>query len=133
MYSTSSASEQDPPARPTAAQRRRPGAERAHRAQSRLFHKIGSDIVSGRYQVGDMLATEVEAKSDHNVSRGVYREALLALAAKGLVRSKTKTGTCVTDSSHWTMLDAHVLQWLQSVSKGSRLAIELLELCRFVE
>lgn len=129
------ASEQDKELRSTSLDEcePRPGAIRGHGQQSYLVQKLGAEIVAGRYQVGDLLATELTAKADLNVSRGVYRESIRALAAKGLVRSKTKVGTCVTDASQWTLLDPHVLRWLQSAEKGSRLAIELLELCRNIE
>jgi DNA-binding FadR family transcriptional regulator len=46
-------------------------------------------------------------------SRGVVREAIKVLAAKGLVVSRPKTGTRVRPPESWNLLDPDVLAWQQ--------------------
>jgi len=45
------------------------------------------------------------------VSRTALREALKALAAKGLIESKTKVGTRVLPEKNWNMFDADLMGW----------------------
>lgn len=76
-----------------------------------VAHRIGTAIVSGRCPPGTLLEGEIEASGKLAVSRSVYREALRALCAKGLVESRTRTGTRVTPRSKWRLLDPEVLGW----------------------
>lgn len=87
--------------------RDRPG-ERLHGAIAR---KLGVAIVSGAYKPGDVLDNEVESSEQLHVSRSAYREALRMLAAKGLVESRPKAGTRVTDQRRWSLLDPQVMAW----------------------
>ena len=74
----------------------------------RIVHTIGRRIVSGEIKPGEQLPpTRVRA------SRGVIREAIKVLAAKGLVVSRPKTGTRVRPPETWNLLDPDVLAWRQ--------------------
>jgi DNA-binding FadR family transcriptional regulator len=75
----------------------------------RIVHAIGRRIVSGEIQPGEQLPPP----SGVRVSRGVVREAVKVLAAKGLVVSRPKTGTRVRPPEHWNLLDLDVLAWRQ--------------------
>jgi DNA-binding FadR family transcriptional regulator len=75
----------------------------------RLVHSIGRRIVSGEIQPGEQLPTPARVRA----SRGVVREAVKVLAAKGLVISRPKTGTRVRPPEAWNLLDADVLAWQQ--------------------
>ena len=72
---------------------------------------IGRDIVNGKYAVGEILPFEEEFVEKLDVGRGVIREALRVLAAKGLVETRPKRGTQVLPSSMWQLLDPEILFW----------------------
>jgi DNA-binding FadR family transcriptional regulator len=75
----------------------------------RIVHAIGLRIVRGEIQPGEQLPTPAHVRA----SRGVVREAVKVLAAKGLVVSRPKTGTRVRPRESWNLLDPDVLAWRQ--------------------
>lgn len=82
------------------------------RLHSSIARDLGLRIVSGRYRPGHVLAGEIEASGQLKVSRSAYREAVRMLAAKGLVQSRTRTGTRVSAVEQWHLLDPDVLAWV---------------------
>jgi DNA-binding FadR family transcriptional regulator len=82
------------------------------RLHSSIARDLGMRIVSGRYRPGQVLAGEIEASGQLKVSRSAYREAVRMLAAKGLVQSRTRTGTRVSAVEQWHLLDPDVLTWV---------------------
>ena len=90
-------------------------------------------IVSGRYRPGDILNGEVDASDRLRVSRGAYREAVRILAAKGLVESRPKVGTRISQPERWHLLDPDVLSWIFEFEPDDRLLNGLFELRRIVE
>ena len=66
------------------------------RLHGSIARDIGVMIVSGRYRPGHVLDGEVEASEQRKVSRTAYREAVRILAAKGLVHSRPRVGTRVS-------------------------------------
>lgn len=89
----------------------RPG-RKALRLHAAIARDLGQSIVSGRYRPGHVLAGEIEASGQLKVSRSAYREAVRMLAAKGLVQSRTRTGTRVSAVEQWHLLDPDVLAWV---------------------
>jgi DNA-binding FadR family transcriptional regulator len=75
----------------------------------RIVHSIGRRIVTGEIRPGEQLPTPARVRA----SRGVVREAVKVLAAKGLVVSRPKTGTRVRPPESWNLLDPDVLAWRQ--------------------
>jgi DNA-binding FadR family transcriptional regulator len=75
----------------------------------RIVHAIGRRIVTGEIRPGEQLPTPARVRA----SRGVVREAVKVLAAKGLVVSRPKTGTRVRPPESWNLLDPDVLAWRQ--------------------
>ena len=75
----------------------------------RIVHEIGRRIVSGRIAPGERLPSHAHL----GASRGVFREAIKVLAAKGLVVSRPKTGTRVRPTDAWSLLDPDVFAWRQ--------------------
>jgi DNA-binding FadR family transcriptional regulator len=75
----------------------------------RIVHAIGRSIVSGRIRPGEQLPPPAHVRA----SRGVVREAIKVLAAKGLVASRPRTGTRVRPRASWNLLDPDVLAWQQ--------------------
>jgi Transcriptional regulators len=82
------------------------------RLHSSIARDLGLRIVSGRYRPGHVLTGEIEASGRLKVSRSAYREAVRMLAAKGLVQSRTRTGTRVSSVEQWHLLDPDVLTWV---------------------
>ncbi len=82
------------------------------RLHGALAHRLGVDILNGVYPSGDILPNEIESSSTLAISRSAYREAIRILAAKGMVESRPKTGTRVTERARWNLLDPEVLGWM---------------------
>jgi DNA-binding FadR family transcriptional regulator len=81
----------------------------------RVVHTVGRRIVTGKIQPGEQLPTPAGV----HAGRGVIREAVKVLAAKGLVVSRPKTGTRVRPPEHWNLLDPDVLAWrLEGLPRG---------------
>jgi DNA-binding FadR family transcriptional regulator len=98
-----------------------------------IARDLGVKIVSGKLQPGTILEGEIAASGQRKVSRSAYREAVRILVAKGLVRSKPKTGTCVNQRRDWHLLDPDVLSWIFQVEPDYGLLVNLFELRRVVE
>ena len=75
--------------------------EREETLASRVAGQMESLIVQQRLQPGDRLPAERELAHQFGVSRTVVREAVRALAARGLLEVKAGSGTLVrTPSAH---------------------------------
>lgn len=81
------------------------------RLHGTLAQRLGIDILKGTYAPGETLPNEIESSSALEISRSAYREAIRILAAKGMVESRPKAGTRVTEKSRWNILDPEVLRW----------------------
>lgn len=103
------------------------------RIPGKIAAEIGCKIVSGRLKPGCLLDGEIEASGDRNVSRSAYREAIRILVAKGLVQSRPKIGTRVTETSQWHLLDPDVLSWIFVREPPRDLLVSLFELRKLVE
>ncbi len=110
--------------------RRKAGKERLHGS---IAHQLGVEIVSGRHQPGDILSNEIEFSERLQVSRSAYREAVRILAAKGLVESRPRVGTRVTEMNRWNLLDPDVLAWFFEAEPARALVEGLFELRMIVE
>ncbi len=87
-----------------------PGSQgRLHGA---MAHRLGVEILKGIYPSGSVLPNEVDNSESLHISRSAYREAIRILAAKGMVESRPKLGTRVTERSRWNILDPEVLGWM---------------------
>jgi len=110
---------------------------RARRKSLRLHGTIARDlgvlIVSGRYKPGELLNGEIAASDRLHVSRGAYREAVRILAAKGLVESRPKVGTRISQPERWHLLDPDVLSWIFEFEPDDALLNGLFELRKIVE
>jgi len=92
-----------------------PGAserKRSLRLHGKIARDLGVRIVSGQLDPGRILNGEIEASAQLQVSRTAYREAMRILTAKGLVESRPKLGTRVSDPKRWHLLDPDVLGWM---------------------
>jgi DNA-binding FadR family transcriptional regulator len=103
------------------------------RIHGSIARNLGVAIVSGQYQPGDILNNEIDSSEQLQVSRSAYREAIRILAAKGLVESRPKTGTRVTERNRWSLLDPEVLAWFFESEPSEEFLKGLYELRMIVE
>jgi DNA-binding FadR family transcriptional regulator len=110
------------------------GGVQSLRLHGTIARDLGVRIVSGRIRPGSMLNGEIEASERLNVSRTAYREAVRILAAKGMVESRPKFGTRVSEPRRWHLLDPDVLSWIFSADQpDERLLEALFELRTIIE
>ncbi|MFZ2995198.1 FadR/GntR family transcriptional regulator [Sphingobium sp.] len=103
------------------------------RLHGAIAHKLGTAILSGQYQPGDVLSGEVAFAEELEVSRSAYREAVQVLTAKGLVESRPKAGTRVLPRTRWNLLDPDVLAWAFAGEPDIQFIRDLFELRAIVE
>jgi DNA-binding FadR family transcriptional regulator len=108
-------------------------AGRQLRIHGTIARDLGTQIVSGKLAPGELLEGEIAASDQLRVSRTAYREAIRILAAKGLVESRPKTGTRVSATKNWHLLDPDVLSWIFQNEPDAHLLADLFELRRIVE
>lgn len=87
------------------------GADKALSTHDQIARTLGMEILSGVHAPGANLPHEADLLSRFAVSRTLLREVIKTLTAKGLVISKTRVGTRVTDPVNWNYFDAEVLAW----------------------
>ncbi|MGN6376761.1 MAG: FadR/GntR family transcriptional regulator [Sphingomonas sp.] len=103
------------------------------RLHGAIAHKLGTQILSGKYLPGDILPGEVSFAGELNVSRSAYREAIQVLTAKGLIASRPKAGTRVLERDRWNLLDPDVLGWAFTGEPDLEFVRALFELRAVVE
>jgi DNA-binding FadR family transcriptional regulator len=106
---------------------------RSLRLHGTIARDLGVAIVSGRYKPGELLNGEIAASDRLHVSRGAYREAVRILAAKGLIESRPKVGTRISQPEYWHLLDPDVLSWIFEFEPDETLLANLFELRKIVE
>lgn len=94
---------------------------------------LGARIVSGTLASGQLLPTEAELSRQLRLSRPSLREALHALASKGLVDARTRRGTLVNPRARWNILDDDVLRWLAVAPPDPAFFMNLLEVRMIIE
>ncbi len=103
------------------------------RLHDTIARSIGVRIAAEELLPGDLLSGEIEAAEQLAVSRTAYREAMRILAAKGMVESRTKTGTRVSPRARWHILDPEVLGWFLETKPSETFVHDLFELRMMVE
>lgn len=93
---------------------------------------LGRRIVSGELSHGSQLPNEADLAAQLKVSRGGVREAVKALAAKGLVEPRPRLGTRVLPREQWNLMDREVIDWHGQTAAPDFLD-DLLELRLMVE
>ena len=89
-----------------------------------IAREIGTEIVSGKFAPGEILAREADLSAKYAVSRNTLREAMKALAAKSLVGISPRRGTVVLPRDRWNMLDREVIDWIGPVLWTDRAFLE---------
>jgi GntR family galactonate operon transcriptional repressor len=103
------------------------------RVHGSVVRKIALRILRGDYPPGQTLPNETALQAEFGISRGALREAIRALAAKGLVATRSRTGTEVRDAAVWNRLDADVLEWSLAAKPDLDFVRSLLEARRIFE
>jgi DNA-binding FadR family transcriptional regulator len=98
----------------------------------RVVEWLGLRIVSGEFAAGSQLPNEADLAARLSVSRGGVREAIKALAAKGLVEPRPRLGTRVLSRPEWNLMDRDVIEWHGHAADVSFLG-DLMELRLMVE
>lgn len=98
----------------------------------RVVEWLGLRIVSGEFAAGSQLPNEADLAARLAVSRGGVREAIKALAAKGLVEPRPRLGTRVLSRPEWNLMDRDVIEWHGHTADNSFLN-DLMELRLMVE
>jgi DNA-binding FadR family transcriptional regulator len=98
-----------------------------------LVDKLGLRIVRGDYPPGSRI--DVDAlEPEFGVSKTAIREALRVIREKGLIDSRPKRGTIVTDREQWKLLDGDVILWRREARRDDdRLLAELSQLRDVIE
>lgn len=81
---------------------------------------LGREIAQDLIPVGTALPPEPDLEARFGVGRGVVREAIKSLAAKGLVSVRPRHGTHVRPRCEWSLLDRDVLSWLVGENEPDR-------------
>lgn len=119
--------------KPPSLKNKRSSERKTLRLHGTIARDLGVGIVTGRYKPGYLLDNEIEASERLQVSRTAYREAVRILNAKGLVHSRPKVGTRVSEPEQWNFLDPDVLSWIFEFSPSETLLSDLFELRKIVE
>lgn len=108
---------------------RKPG----HRLHDYIVREIGQQIVTGKLPPGKPIPSDTKLCATLNISRTALREALIVLAAKGLVEARQKVGTIVRPQEEWNMLDLELLTWRVESDDAEHVIGELYELRKLIE
>ncbi|SDH01851.1 FadR/GntR family transcriptional regulator [Pelagibacterium luteolum] len=95
---------------------------------AQVIRELGMDIVSGRFAEHQILPGDTELTDRFQVSRTVIRDAIKALAAKGIVQSRARVGTRVLARRGWNMFDSDVLSWHLQSGHDAALVDQLAEI-----
>ena len=91
---------------------------------SLVARKIFTAISAGHFAEGSILPNEHTLGETLGVSRTALREAIKGLSSKGMLETRRRRGTQVTDRSQWTLVDGEVINWSRK-DGDSRISEEL--------
>ncbi|MBT9382253.1 FadR family transcriptional regulator [Pseudooceanicola sp. CBS1P-1] len=86
-------------------------AQSEKRKNESIADWLGRRIVTGVYPSGAPVPTEMDFLAETGISRGAYREAVRRLVGKGMLVTRTRSGTRVTPRDSWSLLDPDVVRW----------------------
>ncbi|MFB9222903.1 FadR/GntR family transcriptional regulator [Paracoccus cavernae] len=80
-------------------------------SHAKVVDALGRAIVAGDFAENEILPGDPVLTARFEVSRTVLREAMKTLAAKGLIRAKSRVGTQVNPRESWNFVDRDVIGW----------------------
>jgi DNA-binding FadR family transcriptional regulator len=99
----------------------------------RIADDLGRAIATGQYHSRTSFPVEAELCRQYSASRPVVREAVKMLAAKGMLRSRQRSGTVVEPEDNWNLLDPDVLKWMLEREFSIELLIDFTEMRMSIE
>lgn len=102
--------------------------QRVRSNHAHIVSALGQDIVSGLLPPRATLPGDAELMARFGVSRTVLREAMKTLAAKGLIVSRSRIGTRVTERPSWNLFDADILDWHFSAGIDEEFLVHISEI-----
>ena len=66
----------------------------------RLYHFLKNDILTGKYQAGDLLPSEFDLASKHKLARSTVRQALSTLEHEGNIEKRQGKGSIVSEGGN---------------------------------
>jgi DNA-binding FadR family transcriptional regulator len=112
---------------------RTPKSGAGGKLHSLIAQGIGERILGGEFKPGTLLPNEAAWGKTYGASRTAVREAIKALAAKGLISSRPKVGSHVEPKAKWNLLDRDVLAWHRSATDRKAFRLSTQEFRRIVE
>lgn len=94
---------------------------------------LAKQILSGVFPPGAKLPTEAELGELLGVSRTALRESIRMLAGKGLIESRTRSGTVVLPPDSWNHLDPELLAWREELAPDLNFVRSLTEARQVIE
>jgi GntR family transcriptional regulator, galactonate operon transcriptional repressor len=94
---------------------------------------LAKQILSGDFAPGEKLPKETDLGDQLGVSRTALRESIRMLAGKGLIESRTRSGTVVLSPVHWNHLDPELLAWREELAPDLNFARSLIEVRQVIE
>ena len=81
-------------------------ALRREKLSEQISRQLLTAITSGYYREGDRLPPERDLAEMFQASRVAVREALMSLAAKGILNAAQGRGSTINPRAQWNVLDA---------------------------
>jgi len=98
-----------------------------------VAREIARKILSGEVAQNEIIPGEMALCEQFEVSRTSLREAIKLLTSKGLLESKPKVGTRVTERQNWNFLDSQLLDWLTDIGDNDAVYRDFLSLRNALE
>jgi len=98
-----------------------------------VAREIARKILSGEVAQNEIIPGEMTLCEQFKVSRTSLREAIKLLTSKGLLESKPKVGTRVTERENWNFLDSQLLDWLIDIGDNNAVYRDFLSLRNALE
>jgi DNA-binding FadR family transcriptional regulator len=108
-------------------------SERVTSTHDQVARILGMEILDGTHPAGANMPNEADLLARFQISRTVLREVLKTLSAKGMIASKTRVGTRVTDPVNWNFFDADVLGWKVALGLDDAFRRDMAEIRRSIE
>lgn len=90
-----------------------------------IMSQLGKQIITGKYS-DDMLPGENELATQFSASRTSIRNALQALAGKGLITIQPKKRSVINHKDQWNFLDQDILKWIELTGVSPELFEQLI-------
>ncbi len=92
-----------------------------------IMQQIGMQIILGHYK-DELLPGENELAQQFSASRTSIRNALQALASKGLITIQPKKRSSINSRNEWNFLDYDLLKWIEKAGVSPELFEQLVVL-----